>query len=127
MIISLQGSTELCPISDAEECLQKTAGERGDHTQLLRTTVIPFRPAAKQTVRSWLSKVLELAEIDAPGGSTRAASATWVSARAVPISTIMAAADWSSVKTMARHYKRPLPQGASATEYLSVQRAVLGD
>ena len=52
-----------------------------------------------------------LAEIDAPEGSTRAASATWASARAVPISTIMAAADWSSVRTMARHYIRPLPQG----------------
>ena len=71
-------------------------------------------------VRSWLTKVLELAEIDAPGGSTRAASATCASARAVPISTIMTAADWSSLKTMVRHYIRPLPQGASATEHLSV-------
>ena len=78
-------------------------------------------------MQSWLSKVLELAEIDAPGGSTRAASATWASARAVLTSTTMAAADWSSVKTMARHYIRPLPQGASATEHFSVQRAVLGD
>ena len=100
--------------------MRKTAGELGNHAQLLRTTVIPFKPAAKQTVQSWLSMVLELAEIDAPGGSTRANSATWVSARAVPSSTIMAAADWSSVKTMARHYIRPLPQRASATEHLSV-------
>ena len=31
VIISRQGSTELCPISNAEEYLRKTAGERGDH------------------------------------------------------------------------------------------------
>ena len=71
--------------------------------------------------------VLELAEIDALGGSTIAASNTWASARAVPISTIMAAADWSSVKTATRHCIRPLPKGASATEHLAFQRDVLGD
>ena len=127
VIISRQGSPELCPISNTEEYLKRTSGDRGNQMQLLRTTVSPFRPAMRQTVRSWLSKVLELAEIDAPGGSTRAAAATWASARAVPIATIMAAADWSSITTMTRHYIRPLPQGASATEHLSVQRAVLGD
>ena len=51
VIISRQGLTELCPISNAEEYLRTTAGVRGDHAQLLRTTVIPFKPAAKQTVR----------------------------------------------------------------------------
>ena len=85
VMISRQGSPELCPILNAEEYLRRTADERGDHVQLLRTTLTPFRPAMKQTVRSWLSKVLELAGIEAPGGSTRAASATWASARAVPI------------------------------------------
>ena len=90
--------------------------------QLLRTTV-----AGRQTIRSWLSRVLELTNIQVPGGSTSAASATWAAAEAVPISTIMAAADWSSVKTMSRYYLRPLPQGAPASEHLSVQRAVLGD
>ena len=83
---------------------------------VLQSAVIPFRSAAKQTVGSSLHKVLELAEIDAPGGSTRAVSVTWASA-----------AHWSSVKTITRHYIRHLPQGASATEHLSVQRAVLGD
>ena len=104
-----------------------TEGEREENTQLLRTTVETFKPAGRQTIRAWLAKVLEHANIQAPGGSTRAASATWAAAKAVPISTIMAAADWSSVQTMSRYYIRPLPQGAPASEHLSVQRAVLGD
>ena len=37
-----------------------------------------FKPGTKQTIRSWLSKVLELAGIQAPGDSTRAAAATLV-------------------------------------------------
>ena len=124
---SLQVSRELCPIENLKEYLRRTEGEREGNTQLLRTTVPPLRPASKQTVRSWLTKVLDLAGIQAPGGSTRAASATWAAARAVPISTIMAAADWSCIKTMSRYYIRPLPQGAPVSEHMSVQRAVLGD
>ena len=108
-LISRQGSAELYYISYAEAYLRKTAGEWGNHAQLLRITVIPFQPAAKLTVRSWLFKALELAEIDAPGSTSKSASATWPSA--VPIASIVAAADWSSVKTMARHYIRHYIRG----------------
>ena len=128
VIVSRQSSAELCPLRNLTEYLRRTEGEREENTQLLRTTVEPFKPAGRQTIRAWLAKVLEHANIQAPGGSTRAASATWAAAKAVPISTIMAAADWSSVQTMSRYYIiRPLPQGAPASEHLSVQRAVLGD
>ena len=127
IVISKQQAAELCPLENLREYLRRTEEERQGSMQLLRTTVAPFRPAGRQTIRSWLSRVLELSNIQAPGGSTRAASATWAAAKAVPISTIMAAADWSSVKTMSRYYLRPLPQGAPASEHLSVQRAVLGD
>ena len=127
LIVSRQSSAELCPLRNLTEYLRRTEGEREESTQLLRTTVAPFKPAGRQTIRSWLAKVLERANIQAPGGSTRAASANWAAAKAVPISTIMAAADWSGVQTMSRYYIRPLPQGAPASEHLSVQRAVLGD
>ena len=127
VIISKQACRELCPLENLREYLRRTEGERGGHMQLFRTTVQPLKPASKQTIRSWLSKVLDSAGILAPGGSTRAAAATWAAAKAVPISTIMAAADWSCIKTMANYYIRPLPQGASASEHISVQRALLGD
>ena len=92
-------SAELCPLRNLTEYMRRTEGEREENTQLLRTTVAPFKPAGRQTIRAWLARVLEHANIQAPGGSTRAASATWAAAKAVPISTIMAAADWSSVQT----------------------------
>ena len=79
--------------------------------QLFHTTDQPLKPASKQTIRSWLSTVLDSAGILAPGGSTRAAVATWTAAKAVPIPTIMAAAYWSCIKTMANYYiggPRPL-------------------
>ena len=84
------------------------------------TAVIPVQARIK-SVQPWLSNVLGLAEIDTPGGSTRSVSATWALARAVPIATTMASADWSSVNTMTRHYIKLLPHGPLATEHLSVQ------
>ena len=127
VIILKQACRELCSLENLREYLRRTEGERGSHMQLFRTTVQPLKPASKQTIRSWLSKVLDSTGILAPGGSTRAAAATWAAAKAVLISTIMAAADWSCIKTMANYYIRTLPQGASASEHISVQRAVLGD
>ena len=59
IIISKQVSRELCPIENLREYLRRTEGEREGNTQLLRTTVLPLRPASKQTVRSWLTKVLD--------------------------------------------------------------------
>ena len=61
VIVSKQNSPELCPISNLEEYLERTQDERSEHSQLMRTTVVPFKPATKQTIRSWLSKVPELA------------------------------------------------------------------
>ena len=124
VILSRQSSSELCPLTNLEVYLERTETDRSQDYQLLRTTVNPFGPAARTTSRAWLSKVLQLADIEATGGSTRAAAATWASARAVPIATIMSAADWSSISTLSRHYIRNLPVDATATEHLSVQQAI---
>ena len=80
VIISKQACRELCPLENLREYLRRTEGKRGSHMQLFRTTVQPLKPASKQTIRSWLSKVLDSAGILAPGGSTRAAAATWAAA-----------------------------------------------
>ena len=68
--ISFSKSRELCTIENLREYLRRTEGDREGNTQLVRTTVPPLRPASKQMVRSWLTKVLDLAGIQAPGGST---------------------------------------------------------
>ena len=102
VILSSQSSSELCPLTNLELYLEITETARSQVSQLLRTTVNPFGPAARTTIRAWLSKVLQLADIEATGGSTRAAAATWASARAVPIATIMSAADWPSISTFSR-------------------------
>ena len=116
----------LCPVGHSIEYLRRTSKERVRDKifRLFRTTVTPFRPAAKQTMATWLVSVLKEAATMDTAGSTRAAAATWSAARGVNSSTIMAAADWSNVRIMQNHYIRLLPSNALNVEP-SVQNAVL--
>ena len=107
--------------------MSRTSAERAaspDSTNLWRTTVPPFRPVAKSTIARWLVLVLSEAGAEDSAGCTRAAAATWSAAKGVKPSTIMAAADWASAKTMNRHYIRLLPKSAFNHEQ-SVQDATL--
>ena len=126
VVLARQSTEELCPIRNLQEYLERTKDERQNDHQLLRITIPRYTPAKRTTIRRWLSQVLKQSHIDATGGSTRAAAATWAAAKAVSIATIMAAADWTEVRTMSRHYLRQLPQEAPVSEHLSVQRALLG-
>ena len=92
-----------------EEYLRRAQKNRGNHLQLLFTTVVPFKPVHQRSAPGCL-KCRTLPALQVSGGSTMAASATWASATAVPIAAIMAAADWSSVNTLARKYVRFLSQ-----------------
>ena len=86
--------------------------------------MVPFRPAAKTTIASWLVLILKEAGMSDYAGSTRAAAATLSACRGISSSTIMAAADWTSVKTMNEYYMRLLPEEALNTKP-SVQDATL--
>ncbi|XP_042143625.1 uncharacterized protein LOC121833966 [Ixodes scapularis] len=55
---------ELCPVECLQVYLERTAGLRGAHTQLLLTTQKPFRPAARDTVAHWIKHTLTFAGID---------------------------------------------------------------
>ena len=82
--------------------------------ELLQLSMVPplRLPDRPNTVTDLTSgNPLPSLSICSTGSEEKVQIRTWASARAVPISTIRAAADWSSVKTMARHYIRPLPQG----------------
>ena len=72
----------------------------------------------------WLVSVLTKASAMESAGSTRAAAATWSAAGGVKSSTIMATADWLSVRTTQNHYIRLLPSNALDVEP-TVQNAVL--
>ena len=99
----------LCPVLHLQEYMSRTSAERvasSDSTNLWRTTVPPFRPVAKSTIARWLVLFFSEAGAEDSAGSTRAAAATWSATKGVKPSTIMAAADWASAKTMYRHYIR---------------------
>ena len=119
-------SSRLCPVAHLVEYMRRTRVERLKDTshKLFRTTVHPFRPAAKSTIAKWLVLVLSDAGMVDSAGSTRAAAATWSVAKGVRTTVIMAAADWSSVRTMRKHYLRLLPKDALLVKP-SVQDATL--
>ena len=62
-------------------------------TPLLRTTVEPYRPAAKSTIARWVVSVLTEAGTNDTAESTRVAGDTWSAGRGITPSIIMAAAD----------------------------------
>ena len=106
--------SRLCPVAHLVKYMKRTCVERQKDTshKLFRTTVHPFRPAAKSTIVKWLVFVLSDAGITDSAGSTRAAAATWSTAKGVRAAVIMAAADRSSVRTTHKHYLRLLPKDA---------------
>ncbi|XP_042142878.1 uncharacterized protein LOC121833542 [Ixodes scapularis] len=100
---------ELCPVECLQVYLERTAGLRGAHTQLLLTTQKPFRPAARDTVAHWIKHTLMLAGIDTSvfkAHSTRGAATSKAVEVGVPLADILAAADWSSEATFNRFYRR---------------------
>ncbi|KAM7312995.1 uncharacterized protein ISCGN_002916 [Ixodes scapularis] len=100
---------ELCPVECLQVYLERTAGLRGAHAQLLLTTQKPFRPAARDTVAHWIKHTLTLAGIDTSvfkAHSTRGAATSKAVEVGVPLADILAAADWSSETTFNRFYRR---------------------
>ena len=121
-----EGHDKLCPISHLSAYMKITVADRRNLNSnvLLLTCISPFRPAAKFTVARWLTLVLRDAGAGDSAGSTRAAAATWATARGVTTANITEAADWTSARTLRAHYLRLLPKEAM-TITSSVQSANL--
>jgi hypothetical protein len=66
------------------------------------------QPAAKQTVKRWISSVLQDAGITAPVGSFRSASSSAAYLSGLSVDTIMKSAGWLREETWRRHYLRPI-------------------
>ncbi|CAN7998172.1 unnamed protein product [Ixodes hexagonus] len=100
---------DLCPVECLEVYLEKSAEHRGAHTQLLLTTQKPFRPAARDTVGNWIKQTLAQAGIDTSvfkAHSTRGAATSKALEAGVPLTNILATADWSSDSSFNRFYRR---------------------
>ena len=79
--------------------------------QLLNTYSKRHRAASSDTIGHWLNTVMTKSGIDTQqfgARSTRAAAASAAFRKKVSVDTILSAAGWSNVQTLARYYNKPL-------------------
>ncbi|KAJ8042075.1 hypothetical protein HOLleu_13053 [Holothuria leucospilota] len=91
--------------------LQTTSSLRGSESQLFISYVPPHKPVSRDTLSRWIKEILDVAGIDTTqysAHSTRAAAVSAASCKNVPVEDILSTAGWSSEKTFARFYKKPV-------------------
>lgn len=114
----------ICVLQTLREYLKKTSHCRHSSRYLFVSINRPHRNVSSQTVSRWLKKVLHLAGIDTSmfkGHSTRAASTSAAFRSGTAIDTILATAGWSSVRTFALFYNKPLNLTKNSFEIASLQ------
>jgi len=100
----------LCIVRTMKHYLERTSLIRGEETRLFITTIKPFRSISRQTLSSWIQKILSLSGIDiskfAPH-STRSAAVTSAFKCGVPLDVILKTANWSNSQTFFKYYNKP--------------------
>ena len=102
----------LCIVEILNEYISRTQKLRqAEHSQLLISYMKPHKPVTKDTIARWVKSTLKLAGIDikafAPH-STRAASTSCNLNAGLCLTDILKAAGWSSARTFATFYKKPI-------------------
>ena len=103
----------LCVVTYIHRYLTVTNGLRGKHRQLFISFNKPHKPVTKDTIRRWITCVLENAGIDIKvfkPHSVRAAATSAAQNRAVSVNSILDTAGWSNAQTFAKYYNKPIVQ-----------------
>ena len=111
----------ICLLHHLSVYLSRTATLRGDHKDLFISSQKPFKPVSKDTISRWIRGTLSQAGVDTTvfgAHSTRSASTTAASAAGAPVDLIMSVAGWSSERTFANHYKRPISINENFSDYV---------
>lgn len=98
----------LCPVSYLKCYIERTVTLRGTD-QLFISSSPPHAPVKLNTLRRWITDVLEECGVHDSAGSTRANAATRAMLNGISLQRLMTAGDWSRRTTPLRHYMRILP------------------
>ena len=117
----------LCPVECLRQYLKSTRDIRpvipsSQPDRLFISFIRPHKPVTSTTLGRWLRNFMKAAGIDSQifkAHSVRGASTTAAANAFVPLSTIMAMADWSSSSTFRTFYYKPLFNSDFATGVLS--------
>ncbi|KXJ06916.1 hypothetical protein AC249_AIPGENE11513 [Exaiptasia diaphana] len=101
----------LCVHTILLEYIKRTEGIRGNEQQLLISYQKPFKKISRDTISRWLKTVMQSTGVDLKqfkAHSTRSASTSAVKKSFVPIEEILAKAGWSTARTFANYYDKPV-------------------
>lgn len=115
---------KLCPVQLVKRYIDKTKDIRTDDT-LIISFVKPHRAVHVDTIRRWITMVMQMAGVDVnvyKPHSTRAASTSKAKEKQVPLENIMKAAMWSQSSTFATYYDKVID---SQENEVTVSDAVL--
>lgn len=94
-----------------ERYIQITSPLRGSETQLFISYVPPHKPVSRDTLSRWIKEILGNSGIDVSqygAHSTRAAAVSAAVSKNLPVEEILHTAGWSSERTFAEFYKKPI-------------------
>lgn len=101
----------LCVVQTMKAYLSRTEQYRGQETKLFITTIKPFKAISRQTLSSWIQKILKIAGIDISkfsSHSTRLAAVSSANKCGVPLDIILKTANWSNEQTFFKFYNKPI-------------------
>ena len=114
MFFPLLGSCcvqRLCVIRALKCFLAKTDEVRAKKDRLFLCTTPPYGEASKATLSRWVKETLANAGVDTrvfKAHSVRGASTSKLGSLGVPVSDIMAKAQWKTESTFKKFYSKPL-------------------
>ena len=101
----------ICVVHHLELYLSRTSLLTKEDSQVFLAVKKPFRPVCPSTIAKWVLRILARAGIDVKvfgAHSTRAAATSHAKSCGVSFKQIAKAANWSSEKTFAKHYDKPI-------------------
>ena len=110
MVLLRYPDQEICVVSHLEQYIEKTKDLRKDQN-LLISFVKPHKRITTSTISRWCVTVLKNAGVDITvfgSHSTRSASTAHCKKKGLSMKEINKAAGWSSSKTFAKHYNKPI-------------------
>ena len=106
----------LCAVFVLKEYLKRTETLRGNNKCLFISHMKPHGPVARDTVSRWLKSVMISAGVDTSvykPYSIRSAAVSKAKSNSVPVHDILSTAGWSSEKTYAKFYDKPIDSNTS--------------
>ena len=103
-VYAFEADPSLCPVASILSLLAARDSLELSHSFLFFDASSPFGPLSTSGLRRLLARVLRLAGVHAPPGSTRAASASAAFMRGANLADVLRAGDWSNASTFFDFY-----------------------